>query len=141
MAKPSDRATLEDRAEFMLRKVHPSQIKAGRPSKTTFLPRPADEMQLSVDRSSIVSSSDCYAAYAAMKHFHIGEGGVWAVTVGECNAHAMHCLGDPLVEGEPSGPNPAHALIDMSHLTEAAMHNAATQLYVIAKARGKLAPP
>ena len=141
MAKPTDRTAITDQAELLLRRVHPTQIKDGRPSKTTFLPRPTDEGMLSVDRRSVVTPTDCYAAYAAAKNFVAPtQGGIWAVNVGECAGSGLASLADPLASDEPSGPNPAHALIDMSTLSEEASHTAAATLFAAAKARGQLAP-
>lgn len=141
MAKPNERVTITAQTELLLRRVHPTQIKDGRPSKTTFLPRPADLGLVSVDRQSHVTPADCYAAYAAAKNFVAPKhGGIWAVAVSECRENNLTCLTDPLTSDEPAGPNPAHALIDMSSLGEEAARTAAAELYAAAKARGQLAP-
>lgn len=140
MAKPRDRTMLVDPTELLFRRVHPSQIKNGRPSKTTFLPRPVDEGLVSVDRSTVFNAQESYAAYAAAKLFRDSEGGIWGVTIGECRAHSVSCLGDPLSAGEYGGPNPAHSLIDMHKLSEEATHTVAAELFAAAKTRGKLAP-
>ena len=141
MAKPAERTVMTDHAELLLRRVHPTQIKDGRPSKTTFLPRELDLGMLSVDRAAVVTPQDCYAAYAAAKNFAAPKhGGIWAVTVGECWNTGLTSLADPLAGSEPAGPNPAHALIDMHKLNEEALHTAAATLFAAAKARGQLAP-
>jgi hypothetical protein len=140
MAKPEDRTKLVDPTELLFRRVHPSQIKDGRPSKTTFLPRPADEGLVSVDRSSVFTAQQSYSAYAAAKSFRDSEGGIWGVTVGECSAHSVGCVSDPLSAEEYGGPNPAHSLIDMQALSEEATHTVAAELFAAAKARGRLAP-
>lgn len=141
MAKPNERVTITDQTELLLRRVHPTQIKDGRPSKTTFLPRPADLGLVSVDRQSHVTPANCYVAYAAAKNFVAPKhGGIWAVTVSECSETSLTCLADPLASDEPAGPNPAHALIDMSSLSEEAAHTAAAALFAAAKARGQLSP-
>lgn len=141
MAKPNERVVITDQVELLLRRVHPTQIKDGRPSKTTFFPRPADHGLVSVDRQSLVTPADCYAAYAAAKNLVAPKrGGIWAVSVGECAGTSLTCLTDPLSGDEPAGPSPAHALIDMSGLSEEAAHTAAAILFAAAKTRGQLAP-
>lgn len=140
MARPESRIILQDAEERLFRRVHPTQIKEGRPSKTTFVPRPADNGLLSVDRSSIYTAVESYNAYAASKGFVNSEGGVWAVSVGECADNSLSCLSDPLEPHERGGPNPAHSLVDFTKLTEPEVHNVATALFVAAKARGRLAP-
>lgn len=140
MAKPEDRTKLVDHAELLFRRVHPSQIKDGRPSKTTFLPRPADAGLVSVDRSTVLNAQECYDAYAAAKSFGATQGGIWGLTVSECSAHSVDCLSDPLSAEEYGGPNSAHALIDMHILSEEETYTVAAKLFAAAKARGKLAP-
>lgn len=140
MANASPRQALTDSTELLLRRVHPTQVKDGRPSKTTFVPRPSDQGMLSVDRASVSTASQCYDAYVASKGFQTGTGGIWGVTVGECNAVPLTCFADPLGDQDANGPNLAHALIDMSRLSAQEVSDAATKLYIAAKARGRLAP-
>lgn len=140
MAKPSERTKLVDLDELLHRRVHPTQIKDGRPSKTTFLPRPTDKGELSVERGAVRSPAECYAVYAAAKGFGDRQGGIWSVSVAECVDCSLTSLSDALGPEEFGGPNPAHALIDMSSLTEEATVSAATALYAYAKKRGRLAP-
>lgn len=125
----------------MLRKIHPTQInKEGRPSKTSFAPKPIDQGKISVDRESIITAEECHAQYAEKKKFSPLLGGVWAVTTAECKEINLDCFSDPIPADDADGPNPAHALIDMSKLNERETLNAATTLYSLAKSRGKIAP-
>ena len=141
MAHPNQRKAIDMMDETMLRRVHPSQVsKDGRPSKTSFYPRPADNGLVSVDRSSVITSSDCYTNYVQAKSLVLGQGGIWGVTVDECARSNLSCLSDPLDPSEFGGPNPAHALIDMTKLSAEQVAAAASKLYALAKARGRLAP-
>ena len=141
MAHPDQRKIIDTMDETMLRRVHPSQVsKDGRPSKTSFYPRPADNGLVSVDRSSVVTPSGCYENYVRAKALVVGQGGIWGVTVEECARSTLSCLSDPLDSTEYGGPNSAHALIDMTQLSEEQIAAAASKLYALAKTRGKLAP-
>ena len=66
---------------LLLRQIHPSFIKLGRPTSAAFRPTPKDEHKLSVYDGDMITAAASFAHYRGRK---LESMGVLAVTVGEC---------------------------------------------------------
>lgn len=125
--------------ELLHRVCHANQVSAGRPWSRMFFPTAKDEGKLSADREQLRSPREAYEKYVATR----GEGsclGAWGVTAEEFSTIGLSSYADPIPAGEPNGPNPAHALVDFTHLVDEEALNAAKIVHGMAIARNRLYP-
>lgn len=93
-------------ATLLLRQIHPSFMKLGRPTSAAFRPTPKDEFELSVYDGDQITPRAAHAHYCSQK---CDSAGVMAVTVSECSALELSARPDPT-------PFPEHAVIDFKGL-------------------------
>lgn len=91
---------------LLLRQVHPSFIKLGRPTSAAFRPTPKDEHKLSVYDGDMITAAASYSHYRGRKLDSVG---VLAVTVRECTAQDLPARSSP-------EEFPEHAEIDFTGL-------------------------
>ena len=91
---------------LLLRQVHPSFIKLGRPTSAAFRPTPKDEHKLSVYNGDMITAAASYLHYQGRKLESVG---VLAVTVGECATQELQARSSPK-------EFPEHAEIDFTGL-------------------------
>jgi len=129
---------LTDHMELLFRQIHPQFIEDGLPTSQSFRPTRKDHGQLSVDRSALTTASESY-------HLYVGSGlasnAVYGLTVGECGAEKLPCLGDPIKESTTAPANAAHAVIDFNDHSESRWKTKSQRLKLNAIARGQLHPP
>jgi hypothetical protein len=123
---------LAEPAELLFRQASPPLIQDGVPTSLLFRPMPKDHGLLSVDREAVIGlaekSRERFRARGFQSH------STWAVSVGEVRAQALQAYADPTKH------NDAHALIDMSALSDRQMRDISKRLREAAVARGRLAP-
>jgi hypothetical protein len=129
---------LEDKAETLLRQVHPNFIEEGVPSSQTFQPSPKDKDRLSVDRQSLVTPADSYAAFLSTG---FKSAAVYGITVVEFEAENISCHADPIAPVGKAPGNSAHALADYSGHSKSQQKVVAKRLKRKALARGCLFTP
>jgi len=127
-----DSSKLHQEAEVLLRQVIPQWIEDGRPSSAAFSPNSGDEGSLSVDRNSIVEPKAAFEAYLARKRM---SGGVWGLSVGECQSEDLKCYEDELPD------NGAHALVHFGEASKSAQKRIGARLREKAHSRGCLYAP
>ncbi len=115
-------------ATLLLRRIHPSFIKLGRPTSAAFRPTPKDQCELSVYDGDMIAPAAAYAHYRGMNH---ESAGVMAVTVSECAALELPVRSDP-------EPFPEHAVIDFQALGGGQREKKGKQLRDRAERRGWL---
>jgi len=130
---------LEDGQELLLRQVHGSFVREGRPSSQAFRPTKKDDKKLSVSRGALVTAAQAFELHTVGKK--LTSAGTWAVTVGECSVEGLPSYADPIVATETEVADSAHAIVDFSGVTSNGQLEAkATRLARIASARGRLHP-
>jgi hypothetical protein len=132
----SGQAPITDEDEVLLRQVHPTFVRDGRVSSQAFRPTPKDQKQLSVAQGSKTTPQAAFELHTQCKK--LASIGTWAVTVGECQALTLTVRPDPLLAGDC--PEPAHALIDFSALSNSKIDAHGTRLARHANERGALYP-
>jgi len=123
---------LRETAELLFRQASPGWIRDGRPTSQLFRPTAKDHGLLSVDRESVVGSAVASRERFLARGFQSHS--TWGVTVGEVNAIPLEAYSDP------TRLNDAHALLDMSHLSEREQRSVGERLRNAAEQRGQLAP-
>ena len=91
---------------LLLRQIHPSFVKLGRPTSAAFRPTPKDEHKLSVYDGDMITAAAAFAHYRGQKLESVG---VLAVTVEECTRQELPVYSSP-------AEFPEHAEIDFSGL-------------------------
>lgn len=129
-------AALDDEAEVLFRQVNPAFIRDGRVGSQAFRPTPKDERKLSVARSTLTSAAAAFELYTDCRELR--SAGTWAVTVAECTNLGLKTRADPL--SEPPCPDPAHAFVDFTELTNRKVEAHGTRLARHANDRGRLHP-
>ena len=99
-------------AELLLRQVHPAFLQAGRVSSQAFCPSRNHGFKLSVSVRSKTEPGQAYRLHVDEKG--LASAGVWAVSVEECERCDLAVHEDPV---ETPVPDPAHAYIDFTNLT------------------------
>lgn len=126
-ADPSlERGRLVNEATRLLRQIHPSFLKLGRPTSAAFKPTPKDEHALSVYDGDMIAPAAAYAHYRGMGH---ESAGVMAVTVAECAGLELPTRSDP-------EPFPEHAVIDFQGLGASQREKKSKKLRDFAVSRG-----
>lgn len=115
-------------ATLLLRQIHPSFVKLGRPTSAAFRPTPKDEHKLSVYDGDLMTPAAAYAHYRARK---LESHGVMAVTVSECTAQELPTRSSPEIF-------PEHAEIDFSGLSNGQCEKKGKKLRDVAEQRGWL---
>lgn len=92
---------------LLLRQIHPSFIKLGRPTSAAFRPTPKDQHKLSVYDGDKISAVASYLHYRGR---NLASVGVLAVTVEECTAQELPVRSSP-------EEFPEHAEIDFTGLS------------------------
>jgi hypothetical protein len=139
MSDDGDRTPLDDGDELLLRQVHPSFVRDGRPSGQAFKPTKKDQGMLSVARSSVSSPADAFHLHTAV--LGLPSQGTWGISVSECQRHQLKAFPDPLTSPPEKVADPAHAFIDFRGLSNGRTESKATQLRNDALVRGRLHPP
>jgi hypothetical protein len=127
-------AALKDAAELLLRQVHPTFVRDGRPSSQVFRPTPKDEGLLSVNRGASTSPLSAYATFIARPHCK--SCGVVAVTVGDCENQQLPAHDAPMVAQDDGHDDPSHAVINFNGLSKSAVEKKASVLIRIAMEHG-----
>jgi len=129
--------SLRDENELLFRQVHPSFVREGRVGSQAFRPTPKDKKMLSVARSSLTTADAAFNLHVDC--LKLSSAGTWGVSVAECSALALPVQPDPLVE--MPCPDPAHALVDFSTLSNSKIEAQGARLARKANDRGRLHPP
>jgi hypothetical protein len=127
---------LSDDDESLLRQVHPSFMRDGRPSSQAWRPTKKDQGYLSVARGALTDPQAAFEHYTQLKG--LPSAGTWSVTVSECRAEDLKAYSDPLEATESAPADSAHAVIDFNALTNSRVEAKATKLGRCATARGCL---
>jgi hypothetical protein len=131
---PDPSMRLTKLSELLHRQVHPNFLSPdGRPSRQAFEPTKKDEGYLSVSRSSRASAEVAFRRHTEQKG--LKSAGVWSVTVEECGSVGSAAFEDCLPDDD------AHALIDISGLSNSQVRQRADRLADFARRRGRLHPP
>jgi hypothetical protein len=128
-----------DEDEILYRQVHPTFVRDGRPSSQAFRPTPKDQGKLSVARGSLTTASAAYEHHTVS--LGLRSGGTWGLMVAECAAQALPVLPDPLTSPPEKVPDPAHAVVDFSGLSNSKVEAKGMLLARGAASRGRLHPP
>jgi len=136
LRQTEDGGALAEDDELLFRQVHPSFVRDGRVGSQAFRPTPKDQKMLSVARGSKTTPEAAYELHTRCKNF--GSAGTWAVSVGECRALALPSREDPILEGPC--PDPAHALVDFSALSNSKIEAQGVRLARHANDRDRLHP-
>lgn len=131
------REPLSDVAELLLRQVHPGFVRDGRVGSQAFRPTPKDKRMLSVARAVLTTAEAAFTRHTEC--LALASAGTWAVTVGECAELALPVRPDAIIE-EPC-PDPAHAVVDFTALTNSKIEAHGARLARRANDRGRLHPP
>ena len=126
----------DDETELLLRQVHPSFVRDGRVGSQAFRPTAKDKRLLSVARGSMTSAEEAFKLHTDC--LRLASAGTWGVAVGECTALGLPTRSDP-VEEEPC-PDPAHAIVDFSELSNSKIEAQGARLARHANDRGRLYP-
>jgi hypothetical protein len=129
---------LTDEDEFLLRQVHPSFVRDGRPSSQAFRPTSKDDGKLSVARGALTTAEAAFTLHTRDRGLR--SDGTWAVTVGECRAQALVAVSDPIDSPPDAVADPAHALIDFSPFSKGQAEAKGVRLARAAADRGRLHP-
>lgn len=130
------REAIGDEAEVLLRQVHPSFLRDGRPSSQAWRPTKKDEGFLSVARGSLTNPQAAFEHHTQQKK--LASAGTWAVTVGECQVAELRAYADPLDATPTVAADPAHAVIDFKKLSNSQVEAKAVRLSRCAGERGCL---
>ena len=112
---------------LLLRQVSPSWIVQGRITSQVFKPMPKDGKRLSVYDGDQMAPDDAWDHFTETLGFQ--SVGVMAVTVGECQSHALPAELDPK-------PFPAHAVIIFDNCSTTQVEKKAKHLKKAAESRG-----
>lgn len=134
---PEGDATLTDPDELLFRQVHPSFIRDGRVSSQAFRPTPKDRKMLSVARASKTTAQAAFELHTQCNK--LTSAGTWAVSVSECQALNLPARPDEVSEGDC--PDPAHAVIEFSALSNSKIEAQGARLARHANDRERLHPP
>jgi hypothetical protein len=115
-------------ATLLLRQLHPSFVKLGRPTSAAFRPTPKDESKLSVYDGDLISAQAAFEHYRARG---LRSAGVMAVTRGQAESEGLLVASTPEVF-------PEHAEIDFTGLTGGQCEKKAKRLRDLAVTRGWL---
>lgn len=126
---------LKNDAEVTYRQIHPHFIKKGVPASNRFMPSARDQNKLSVDRGSMLSAAESYAAYVATG---LLSAAVFGVSVGEFGQESIPTHPDPVEPKDDRAGNPAHALAVYSAFDDVAQKQIALRLCKKAVDRGPL---
>ena len=129
-------ASLTDETELLFRQVHPAFLRDGRVGSQAFRPTPKDKKMLSVARSSLTTADAAFNLH--VECLKLSSAGTWSVSAAECLALALPIQPDPLAE--MPCPDPAHALVDFSALSNSKIEAQGARLARQANDRGRLHP-
>jgi hypothetical protein len=117
-------------SHLLYRQVHPAWVQDTRVSSQAFKPSKKDEDKLSVSDGTKTSPLDSYNRFVNLK---FKSSGVWAVSTLEVENAGLSAFSEPVTTPEP---DPAHAYIDFTDLTNSQQQKAADKLAASARARG-----
>jgi hypothetical protein len=123
--------------QLLFRQVHPSFVREGRVGSQAFRPTPKDKKQLSVAQGSKTTSQAAFELHTQCNKF--GSAGTWAVSTEECAALDLSVREDPITD--VPCPDPAHAVVDFSVLSNSKIEAHGARLARQANERGRLYPP
>ncbi len=126
-----------DADELLFRQVHPRFLVDGRVGSQAFRPTRKDNKQLSVALGSKTSPKAAFELHVDCNR--LASAGTWAVMIGECLELGLPVLPDEIKE--PPCPDPAHAVIDFSALSNSKIEAHGTRLARRANDRGRLHSP
>jgi len=138
-SEAADVGPLADEEELLLRQVHPSFVRGGRPSSQAFRPTTKDEGKLSVARGSVTTPASAYELHTA--GLGLAAAGTWAITVGECRGQGLTVVADPVTCPLATVSDPAHALVDFMPHSKNQAEAKGARLARQAVDRGRLHPP
>jgi hypothetical protein len=130
------RDALTDVDELLLRQVHPSWMRDGRPSSQAWRPTKKDEGRLSVARGSLTSPQAAFEHHTQQKK--LASVGTWAATVGECQTESLPTYPDPDDATPTVAADPAHAVVDFRGCSNSQVEAKAVRLSRCAVERGCL---
>ncbi len=128
---------LDEDAELLFRQVHPAFVRDGRVGSQAFRPTPKDERLLSVARGAITTARAAYELHTGC--LKLSSAGAWAVTVAESTALGLPSRPDEITEGPC--PDPAHAVVDFTALTNSKVEAHGARLARLANERGRQYAP
>lgn len=129
-------SSLVDEDELLFRQVHPSFVRDGRVGSQAFRPTPKDKKLLSVAQGTKTTAGAAFELHTQCNK--LASAGTWAVTVGECQAIGLPARSDELRDGDC--PDPAHAVIDFTALSNSKIEAHGARLARHANDRGILHP-
>lgn len=130
-------APLSDSAELLFRQVNPGFVRDGRVGSQAFRPTPKDKRLLSVARGARTTAEAAFKLHTEC--IKLSSAGTWAVTVQECAELDLAVLPDEVTD--PPCPDPAHAVVDFTALTNSKVEAHGARLARLANDRGRLHPP
>jgi hypothetical protein len=136
---------LLNHSELLLRQIHPRYLdpETGQIQSLAFLPRPDDKGELSVDRSELCTLAHSFELFRL--NFGVEPDGTVGFLVSECAEVGQQLsVALPVFQAPETQPrpNPAHAVVDFSGITQKTKcKRAAKMLRYRAHLRGWLHPP
>lgn len=130
---------LSDHEELLLRQVHPTFVRDGRPSSQAFRPTTKDAGKLSVARGALTTPEAAFSLYT--EGLGLPSAGTWAVTVGECREQALNVIPDPLTSPPEKIADFAHAVVDFTTHSKSQAEAKGARLARKAWERGRMHPP
>ena len=91
--------------ELLNRNVHPKFILDNRITSQAFLLKNEDCGKLSVQRNSMARAKIAYERYTS---YGFESGGVWSITVGECDELGLKVYADPIETDD------SHSIVDLT---------------------------
>jgi hypothetical protein len=123
----SPHSLIADQSELLHRNAHPQFIVNGRVSSQAFRRTEEDEGQLSVQQDSKANAQVAYERFVARG---LKSGGIWSVTVAECDELGLQAYDDP-IDGDDS-----HGLIDLTSFNVSQSRKITDRLAAKARDRG-----
>ncbi len=136
--RPPPTSLLTDSHEELLRQVHPSFLRDGRPSSQAFRPTKKDEWMLSVARGSLTTAEAAFRHHS--EKLKCASAGTWGITVGECDDQDLKAYSDPIVS-PPEATDLAHAFVDFRGMSNSQVEARGIKLARAAHERGALYRP
>ena len=118
---------ISNASELLHRNAHPTFVDNGRVSSQAFRRTEADDGKLSFQQNSKASAAVAYERYTARG---LESGGVWSVTVAECDELSLRVYHDPIDQDD------SHAIVDLTAFNVSQSRNITDKLAKKARDRG-----
>src|SRR2546426_3495076 len=118
---------ISNASELLHRNAHPQFIVNDRVSSQAFRRTEADEGKLSLQQNSKASAAVAYERYISRG---LESGGVWSVTIAECDELSLRAYDDPIDKDD------SHAIIDLTAYNVSQSRNITDKLAKKARDRG-----